>query len=169
MMVVFDKKQNNIIKMQMRQLKKRGVSVWVSWVLLLAFMVILSAFMYNWIYGYTEESTEEMKKRVENTETCESLAMTVDNVCQDSQILYINITNRGNINLNQIIFRLYDFEEMVTTSKKNITVRPNAEEEVRVLKSIVVNELDAIPVVITTDQIIICRNKMHTIVNIEDC
>jgi len=89
-------------------MNKKAESLWISYVLLVAFVVALSAFTYSWMTAYTSDTSEEIKERVFNSELCDSLGVSVT-ACLNtstSQDLYINVTNRGDLRITKLIFRL---------------------------------------------------------------
>ena len=78
-------------------MNRKAASVWISYVLLMGFVVALAAFVYIWMTGYTTESTQDIKERVFNSEMCDLMGVSVDACINSSasQNLYINVTNRG--------------------------------------------------------------------------
>ena len=106
-------------------MNKKAVHVWISYVILIGFVVALAAFLYTWMIDYSSEKSLEIKERVYDTELCDSIAASMT-ACNISQTLYINVTNRGDIRINQLVFRLendngYVFEEINTTIKPKNT------------------------------------------------
>ncbi|MBN2567407.1 hypothetical protein JXB02_04970 [Candidatus Woesearchaeota archaeon] len=139
---------------------KRGIALWTSWVLLMAFALIISTFMYNWIFSYTSGTTEELRERAFNAEGCEDIGISIDSICQNSQTLYMNITNTKNIVVKQLVFRLYDLYEEPQIRRTNITLRPKATELVRIIKQGFVRDVEVIPVTYLDNIEIICLNRM---------
>lgn len=141
---------------------KKGVEVWISWVLLIAFVIVLSAFMYNWIIGYTESKSEQMKEMVYNTEECDFVAISIDAACQDSQTLYINVTNRYNLKIDKLIVRMYRGSNVLNITEFNITIKPKVTKALNITKQTTtnVNITEVIPVVEKDDYEIICRNRL---------
>ena len=88
-------------------MRKKGVSEWVSYVLLTGFVVVLAAFVYSWMTSYTTQTTSDVKERVFNSELCDLMGVSV-NACintSTSQSLYINVTNRGDLRTTRLVFR----------------------------------------------------------------
>ncbi|MEM4337125.1 MAG: hypothetical protein QXG86_03920 [Candidatus Woesearchaeota archaeon] len=104
---------------------KKAEGSWISYVLLVGFVVALGAFLYGWMSDFSSEKTIEIKERVYNSELCDSIATSI-NACNISQTLYINVTNRGDIRITHLIFRLENttdflFQEVNTTIKPRNT------------------------------------------------
>ncbi|HII72363.1 TPA: hypothetical protein HA265_06430, partial [Candidatus Woesearchaeota archaeon] len=87
--------------------QKKAVSPWISWVLLMAFAVVLSAFMYNFMVSYTKDSTEDMKKIVYNTDECRLVSINIESACMTAQALNITLQNRNYIRIDEMDFRFY--------------------------------------------------------------
>lgn len=88
-------------------MKKNAVSPWISYVLLIAFVVALGAFVYNWLTDYSVRSVADVKERVFNSELCDLSGVSVEACLNSStsQDLYINVTNRGDLRIDKLIFR----------------------------------------------------------------
>lgn len=89
-------------------MNKKAVSPWIAYVLLIGFVVALSAFVYSWMTGYTEDTANDVKERNYNTEICDLMGISVV-ACinaSTSQDLYINVTNRGDLRTTKLIFRV---------------------------------------------------------------
>jgi hypothetical protein len=100
-------------------MNKKAVSPWIAYVLLIGFVVALSAFVYSWITGYTVQTTEDVKERIYNSDLCDSLGVSMV-ACintSTSQDLYINVTNRGDLRITKLVFR---FIQMRNTSVEDI-------------------------------------------------
>lgn len=146
---------------------KKAVALWMSWVLLTAFMVFLSAFIYNWIYAYAETSGERLEVRY-NEESCDRIAIDTE-ACQKAEDLNIIIHNNGNLGIDKIIFRLYDLYGNIETKEKDIRIKAGKDKEITLLKQGTIKRIEAIPIILTGDQEIICRDKMQTNLNIRFC
>ncbi len=104
---------------------RRAVSAWISWVLLVTFAIVLSAFMYNFMISYTEDSTDDMKKVVYNTDECRMVSINIESACMASQVLNITLQNRNYIRITGMDFRFYNGRIPLHTNKTNITMNPN--------------------------------------------
>ena len=120
------------IKRIMQQGYKRGVSPWISWVLLMAFAILLSALMYNFMVSYTEDSTEDMKKVVYNTDECRLVSINIDSVCVSSQLLNITLENRNYIRIDGLDFRIFNGRVPIHTNETEIPMNPNRRKVIEI-------------------------------------
>jgi FlaG/FlaF family flagellin (archaellin) len=146
-----------------RTMGRKAVSPWIAWVLLLAFAVALSAFMYSFMVDYTEDTTEGIKKQVYNTDECRQASLSIEDACVDTsaQILNITLQNRNYIRLDKIDFRLYVGRTPISTVETTITLNPNRKKLVSVNTSTTdtVTYVEVIPHIETHDYDIICGDK----------
>ncbi len=102
---------------------KKAISIWLSWILLTAFMVVLSVVVYEWYINYTKESIVSMKQTVYNTDECTSISVCLK-VLNTTQDLNINVTNNGYIKVDRLFIRVYnstDFKQF----EYNTTLKPD--------------------------------------------
>jgi len=139
---------------------KKGVSEWMSWVLLVAFTVVLSAFMYNFMVDYTESSTRDMKKVVYNTDECRMVSLNIDSVCFSSQVLNITLENKNYIRIDGIDFRFYNGRFPLHTNQTAIALNPNRVKLVSIDTGVsAVTMVEIIPHVSKENMDIICSDK----------
>jgi len=137
---------------------KKAASVWISYVLLVGFAVAMAAFMYSWMSGYTSEKTVEIKERVYNSELCNSVAASIT-ACNISQNLYINVTNRGDIRISQLIFRLENSSDYVF-QEINTTIKPQGTKSFNFTQMKVVNATaEVVPAAVKEKFLIVCTEK----------
>lgn len=153
---------------------KKGDSQWLSWVLLTAFMVALGVMMQNFMTGFTEDTTQSIKERVYNSEECDSVAISIDSVCQNTQSLYINLTNRRDIAISKVMFRMYDIYNGPTWLESNVTIDLGIDDtqEVIALRQgdfKKVSRLEVVPVVFKDNFEIICEDRKGAVEVIPDC
>lgn len=108
--------------------QKRAADAWISWVLIMAFAVVLSVFMYNFMVSYTTDQTQEIKKVVYNTDECRQVSLSINAVCVSSQVLNITLQNRNYIRIDGMDFRLYNGHIPIHTNLTTITMNPNREK-----------------------------------------
>lgn len=154
----------------MNKLNKKGISIWISWVLIIAFMAILAVFMFNWTSSFTTSQTDRLKE-VYNSVDCNFVTISIDGICQNTQILNMNVTNRKNIDVDMLIFRIYDIygnpeakeiEKFIRHGKTNT-------ETVKVIKQGITSITEVVPVVIKDNKKIICDERKITANNIKFC
>lgn len=140
---------------------KKGISQWLSWVLLVVLAVILSVAVFKWASGVVRDRSNDLVRLYDNEE-CETTSIRIENACQDTQTLYMNITNNNEQRVNGLLFRLFDVFKQPDVREKNLTLYPGRSETVRVLKQYSVKNVEVIPVVRTDENIIVCTSKLTT-------
>ncbi len=148
------KRGNKIIR------NKRAVSPWISWVLLIAFAIMLSAFMYDFMVGYTEDSTEDMKKTVYNTDECRLVSINIVDACMSSSILNITLENTNYVRLDKLDFRVYNGRIPLHTNQTEIPMNPNRNKIIELETGVTtVTYVEVIPHIEKDNMDIICGDK----------
>ena len=148
---------------------KKAEGIWISWVLLMAFIVGLSVFMFGWAEERSEVFVQELGVMADTAE-CDSVGIRVLDICQNSQYLNMNIANRNTISINQLVMNIYDiYLESPISRVINVTISPDNVETLRVLKQSTTQEIEIVPVVFTERDRVFCYRKAVTISNIDYC
>ncbi|MBR9676509.1 hypothetical protein GOV04_00015 [Candidatus Woesearchaeota archaeon] len=150
---------------------KKAVMLWISWILLLAFVVTLSVFMYDWMTNYTTRTTTQITEHVYDTGECESVSVHTVSLCQNltSKKLQLQVQNTNVLKIDQLIFRMYDYYDNPLAIQKNITIRPQQTENVNVFLQSPVQNFELIPAVIKGKKLHVCENKAVVIDSIAEC
>ncbi|MBN1544357.1 hypothetical protein JW898_02740 [Candidatus Woesearchaeota archaeon] len=141
---------------------KRAVSPWISWVLLVAFAVILSAFMYNFMVSYTKDTTQDIKKTVYNTDECRSVSFNIVSACfsASTQVLNITLENTNYARIDSMAFRLYDGRIPLHTNNTGIPMNPNRVKEIILDTGVAsVTRVEVIPSIEKEGMDIICSDR----------
>jgi len=138
--------------------KKRGISLYVSWILLMMFIISLSAVMYNWYHQRAERSTEILKEQ-STEDVCDKVGILIKDLCQNTQTLNINISNTRDIKVNQLIFGLIDIYKDPETKKVNITIYLGETEYIEIIKQGTLYQVDITPVVVVDGITNVCANS----------
>lgn len=139
---------------------RKAVSPWISWVLLIAFAVMLSALMYNFMVDYTKSSTDDVKKVVYNTDECRLVAINIGSACLSAQDLNITLQNRNYVRIDSIDFRYYNGRMPLYINQTNISMNPNREKAITISTgSTTVTRVEVIPHVSKEGMDIICADK----------
>jgi FlaG/FlaF family flagellin (archaellin) len=142
----------------MKNKNKKGVSMYISWILLMLMAIILSALMYNWYTGRTEQYAERLT--TESTkEVCTSVGINIKGACQDTQMLYINITNSLDIKIDQLVFNLVDLYDDVENKKYNLTLYPGETEKIKLLKQGTLKQIEVVPATTIDNVNYPCSNR----------
>jgi hypothetical protein len=140
---------------------KKAASAWISYVLLLAFVVALSAIMYKFMIDHTEKTTDDIKKAVYDTDECRLVSLNIESVCLSSQVLNITLENTNYIRIEKLDFRLYNGVTPIHTNYTNTTLNPNRKKVVSlgIGTSSNVTLIEAIAHVTKDNMDIICSNR----------
>jgi len=157
-------------------INKKAVSLWLSFILLTAFLVALSAFMFKWMTEFTTESTISVKERAENSELCNLISASIDEVCFNTttspKSLYINITNRNDLRIRQLIFRLYkDLSgSEIETKEVNVTIKPQYKKSLTINTTLSnITYVEVIPATIKDETLHLCTDRKATFESIKNC
>ena len=146
----------------MKRIKtKKADANWISWVLLLAFAILLSAIVYNWMFGFTKTTAESIERRTINAAQCEQVGISIDTACQNTDFLYVDITNRNNLNIDRVIVRMYNIygEPIEPLLEKRTSIAPKHTTRLSIPKTGVVKKVDIIPMTIDKKTLITCMER----------
>ena len=91
---------------------KKGIEVWVSWVLLTAMVMVLSLFMYQFMVRYTQTHASETVSIVSDNLACESIGFRVFDICKEDDVdltgLKFSLENTRELNIDGLLIRFYD-------------------------------------------------------------
>ena len=160
----FNKLKSNCLGVDKIHKNKKAVGPWISWVLIMAFAVALSAVMYSFMLDYTKSSTAEVKKTLFNTDECRTVSLSIESVCQNisTQDLNIEVQNRNYRRIDYIDYRLYDVNKKpLSTNSTNISLNPNRKKTMNISGSIStqLGFVEVIPIVIREEFTIVCGEK----------
>jgi hypothetical protein len=150
------------------KMNKKGVSAFISWALIILLVVILSAMLFSWYLKRVQSSTDTLEE-ISNDELCNKVGVTIENLCQNTQSLYINITNIRDIAINQIVFGFTDIYSYPETKKKNITIDPAETASIDILKQGTLKEVEVTPVLFLEGKSFYCKNSKVHKTNIKQC
>jgi hypothetical protein len=150
-------------------MNKKAVSIWISWILIIAFTVAISTFMYSWIVGTTEQATESFKYVYDSAE-CDNVAVYIE-ACRQAQDLYINITNKMLLGVDGLIFRVHYSDFSSNTTELNVKLSPGEQKDYFIgydnTKNI--TSLEAVPVIQTGNFRIICSARLARLDSVGLC
>lgn len=141
---------------------KKGIEAWISWVLIVGFSVAVGALVMRFMTGFTTSTVEEMIERDNQQTLCDSAAISVKAICQNTQVLNINVSNNGNMRVEELLFRMYDIYNMPQVTYKNLTINTEKTLSVGVVKQGVIKQAEIMPVVNEGRKRYICQNKKVT-------
>lgn len=148
---------------------KRGVSVWISWVLLIAFTVMVGTLVLQWSKSHATETVEDITEKGEVLTLCEETGLSVTAYCQDTQTLNINVTNNNNRKIDAVLVRGFDIYDSPQGGQKNISLVPEKSKAVAVVKQGVLKRAEVMPVIIVGRKRVVCQSRKVTVENIKFC
>lgn len=157
------------IKTKKKTLSKRGVSAWISWVLLVAFMVTLSAFMYSFLAGFTKQSIEDVKEQVIDSKVCDNVGISVSACLKNSNLITITAKNVNYITVDKISIDLFDVFDRPQQKSKEFKLVSGNSKRFDLLKDGIIKEIHAVPVIYKDGKVIFCSNKEVRVYDIPSC
>lgn len=148
---------------------KKGVSEWLSWVLLVALAVIVGAFVLQWTRSQATETVEDIAEKGDILTLCQEAGLAVLGYCQDTQTLNINVTNNNNRKVDALIVRGFDIYDMPQGGQKNISLDPEKSKNVVVVKQGVLKKAEIMPVIVVGKKRVICQSRKVSIESIPFC
>lgn len=156
-------KRSKLIPMHI--LNKRG-DMWLSWVLLVAFSVVLGTVTSIWLQGVAEDTTDNVEDTVEVSDVCDAVAVSIDFVCQyaaSPKDLNMNITNRKDLKIDKFMARLYNGNDFKSTTEVHVALKPQAQKNITVnTSSTVIDYVEFVPLRVNTvkNKTIICTDQL---------
>ncbi len=159
------KKTNN----PSRMLKgKKAIEAYIGWIFLIGFSIVVSTFMYSWINSQVQNSVQGIEQRADTSE-CDSVGLTLNAICQDTQTLNMNITNIKLLTISGMNFRFFDLYDNQDSRSINITISPVDTKKINIIKQGTLKQVEIIPIIKQNNKIITCRKSMITSENINIC
>lgn len=152
-------------------LGKRGVGIYVSWILIFAFAVALSALMYKFMIDYTKSSSKDIEKVVINTDDCKSVSLSIEEACFDSGDLRMVLKNRNYAKIDKMNFRFFDADNRPgSTNLTDIPLSPNREKTITLGTGLSdVGFVQVIPIIFREGYEIQCESKKASSTDITTC
>ena len=138
---------------------KKGISVWVSYVVLIALVVSIGFFVLRWSRGLTEETVEDIVERGDALTTCQLAGVDINNLCQNTQTLNMDVTNSNDIKVIGLWIRMFDIYNKPQTTSRNFTLSPQKTKSVVVIKQGLIKDAAIMPIVKKGGKRIICESR----------
>ncbi len=148
---------------------KKGVSEWLSWVLLVALAVIIGTFVLQWSRSNATKTVEDLTEKGEILTFCQETGIAVNGYCQDTQTLNINVTNNNNRKVDALMLRGFDIYNNPQGGQKNISLDPEKAMNVVIVKQGVLKRAEIMPVIIVGKKRAICQSRKVTVEGIPFC
>ncbi|MBI2145416.1 hypothetical protein HYU18_03790 [Candidatus Woesearchaeota archaeon] len=150
-------------------MSKKGVSVWISWVLLTAFVVMLGVIVLQWTKSHTTETVEDIVEKGDILTFCQETGIAVTDYCQDTQTLNMNITNNNNRKVEALLVRGFDIYNQPQGGQKNLTIVPEKAVQVELVKQGVLKRAEVMPMITVGKKRVVCQSRKITLESIEFC
>lgn len=147
---------------------RKGMTSYISWILIFAFMVSISALMYNLLIDQVEVQTEQMEERVD-TNICEDSGITVNQYCQDEYSLIMNITNTKTQTIEGLRISLFDIYDEPFQTSLNETIKSGEKTTINILKHGTLIQAEITPRIKNQDRELYCTSSKAVINSIEIC
>lgn len=148
---------------------KKGVSAWLSWVLLVAMAVIIGTFVLQWSRSNVTQTVDDLTEKGDILTFCQETGLSVSDYCQDTQTLNINVTNNNNRKVDALIVRGFDIYDMPQGGQKNISLDPEKTKNVQVVKQGVLKRAEVMPIILVGKKRAICQSRKVTVESIPFC
>lgn len=148
---------------------KKGVSAWLSWVLLVALAVIIGTFVLQWTKSQATETVEDMVEQGDILTLCQEAGLAVNGYCQNTQTLNMNVTNNNNRKVDALIVRGFDIYNNPQGGQKNISLDPEKAKSVVVVKQGVLKRAEIMPIITVGKKRVICQSRKVVVESIPFC
>ena len=142
---------------------KKAVSTWISWVLLVTFVIFIGTTIFYWMRDFSTDAMTELKDRLKTSEKCDLVGIQISELTsKNAQTLNMKVTNRYNLGIDQIVFTLYDSKnDFIWLNISNTSLKPNSTKEIEIPQnaSLTTARIEAVPVVLDKGDQIYCTEK----------
>ncbi len=149
----------------MAKKNKKGQSQYLSWIIIIAMIVAISFFLYNWSLDQARRTSEELTKQTDPL-VCAEVGISIQGICQTFRSLKINITNTNNYEIEGFLFRtvgLYpEDDNYLDSSILNKKISPGDSEKIIVLKKGTLSKVQIIPFTLKNNKEIYCEDQSIT-------
>ncbi len=148
---------------------KKAAAIWMSWVLLMGFVVGLSVFMFGWAEDRGDVFVGQLEG-LSDTAECDSIGIRVQEICQNTESLNMKIANRNTLTVDMLAFLIYDSLGQYSGSRViNVSIAPDTVETLTVLKQGTVVRVEIVPMILTPRESIACNRKSITLDRVDAC
>ena len=111
---------------------KKAITPWISWVILVAFTIVLGGFVSIWMKERVIETVDNVKIRIFHSDDCERVGIDIrEVVLKNTQTLNMKVINTYDVRVDQLAFTLYTTKSGIANSSTvNITIKPNENKTV---------------------------------------
>jgi len=143
-------------------MNKKGVSEYISWILIFGMVVMLSFVLFNWSMSLAKQSSEDLQTRTDPL-ICSEIGISIEGICQSFKSIEMNISNINSYEITGFLIRtvgLYPDEENYLDSNTVMTqVEPGETEKISILKSGTLSQVQIIPMGVKNNKNIYCEEQ----------
>jgi hypothetical protein len=148
---------------------KRGISVWISYVMLTALVVVLGFMVLVWSRSTTQETVDDIVARGDALTLCGVSGVDVIRICQDTQTLNMDVTNTNDVKVIGLWARMYDMYGEPQASSRNLSIGPQETKSIQIIKQGIISQVGIMPVVKKGNTLIKCQSRTVTIEPVPVC
>ena len=152
-----------------RKADRKGVSVWISWVLLVALTVMIGSFVLQWSKSQATKTVEDITEKGEILTLCQETGLAINSYCQNTQTLNINVTNNNNRKVDSLLVRGFDIYGNPDGGSRSISLEPEKTKPVAIVKQGMLKQAEVMPVIIVGKKRVVCQSRKVMLENIEFC
>ena len=147
---------------------KKGIAVFMSWVLLILIVVSLGVIFYSWARNYTKTTTTALVTS-DDTSMCDSASLYVEDSCQSQDLLYVDVENNGNVKFKGCVFSMVSLFGYTSYFRINKTVNVGNTKRFVVPKEGFIKQLQISPVLTINGKDFVCSKNSFSLLNISYC
>ncbi|MBI2580277.1 hypothetical protein HYV85_00535 [Candidatus Woesearchaeota archaeon] len=148
---------------------KHAISVWISWVLLVALSVMIGSMVLQWSKGQATKTVEDITEKGEILTLCQETGVAINSYCQNTQTLNINVTNNNNRKVDSLLVRGFDIYGNPDGGSRNISLEPEKTKAVVIVKQGVLKRAEVMPVIISGKKSVVCQSRKVALEDIGFC
>ena len=148
---------------------KKGVEIWLSWVLLVAFSVFIGTLVLQWSKGHTTQTVDDLTQKGEILTLCQETGVSVNSYCQKTQTLNINVTNNNNRKVEALLMRGFDIYGNPQGGERNVSLQPDKSKSVQIVKQGVLKSAEVMPIIIVGKKRVVCQSRKILLEHIDFC
>ncbi len=135
----------------------------------MAFVVALGAFMAQWNTDLFEKKADDLAL-ISDTAKCNSIGFSIQNICQTSHSIKLDLKNRDDLRIDKFIVRVYDiYLENIGIQEMTIKLSPNKMESFEIIKQGTTKKVEITPVFFTDKNQILCNEKVALAEEVKFC
>ena len=148
---------------------KKGLAVWMSWVMLIGLSVTIGFFMLGWARDLFAGQKDSLIERDDYSSQCSSVGIRIEAACQNTQTLNINITNNDQVKIDGFVVRIVDIYGGLQLRESNTSLKPQDTTQLSIVKQGIAQKADIMPAVKSGNKRITCQNRILSIERINIC